>query len=325
MGNSAGKGSRLPPSTLEQLIRDGKWDDARSCLSTPEGQSEVQGGLVSYQKGKKIITSAIFTAVFHRAPLDVIQAIKDMKPDELSETDLHCALASDRHRQPNSQGIERRNWHRSEHEAVIELLVEGCPPTAFLKTSPPSMTGVREYTPLGHALDNQDISPRITKCLCFKEPRAIETDCYFMDGPIRPLALAMHQTDKRDLILLGMTFYQEQNTSGGWERVAIPDVGIDQFDSALKKAVQAKEWDLVGKLLPDARVAGMSPEDVHPVEELLEAHQKKARAKAEKEARNRKNFGMAMYPVDVIMDLVSAVTPSRRGRGRRQQEPTRLA
>lgn len=317
-----------------------EWDQARAYLKSEEGEQEVEGGLVllNHNGGPALSTPALWTALFHRAPVDIIQKVYKILPEGMEDTDLHLSLECDCRRGDESvpdirSDLPRREWHPTEHLAVVVFLAERVSnPKNFVTgatacPAPTSKKGTQAgYTPLAHAIKNPKIGTEIVKYLCFSEPSAIDTPCQGIHDPrdnqgsltLLPISLTKGQVAKRDLLLLGSGFYLKHR-SASWEKVTIPPVSVTCFESAIHAAADRKDWNLLRDLIPAAIDAGCNEGEFRNIQEQMEKRDKENQKRREEEEWRRKKFGFFLYHVDIIKDLYAPLVP-RRSRGASERD-----
>lgn len=310
-------------SILEAQLRIGQWDDVRFYLNSPEGCKEVQqdGGLVTYQGKNRIVTPPLWTAVFHRAPVDIVRKIHGIlnfnnnNGNVSNEEDLfHVALESP------TRNDKRRSYDPLEYLDLIKFLTEICPRSSFtLKTNTFRTSKVqRKYTPLGHAVSNHKVPASIVQYICFHSPESIDVDCVFRDESydydISVLALSIGQNEKRDLILRGSNFYKHNGITWSKETF-LPPPDNTTIEKALKTAGDNGEWDAVKDVLPLLWYNnGVEPEWVTLLRGKMEGHYETKQRSAESRANYKQYLGLVMYDYDIMADLVSSVMPRRRKR-----------
>ena len=332
MGQKSSKPSQ-PPSKLERYISKGQWEDVMFYLKSPEGNNEVnQGGLISYQGKSRLITQPLWTAIFHRAPIDVVKKIYNLRiklTPNLEESEasdlLHVALESS-----NGPKDIRREYSSEECMELIKFLSEHiCLPKSFLHkaNSLPGTKNQRQCTPLGHAVSNPKVSASIVRYLCFKCPDAIEIDCIFIDDDyeydISVLALSLGQEHKRDLIVRGSDFYRilDDETKKTIEKdyysaLALPLPDDSVIGKAVRAAAGREEWHVVNDILPLLSSNSNELSWVIDIRENMEKHYSKKRQAAEKNDKLRKYAGLVMLEIDIISDLLSTAIPKRKRKRR---------
>mmetsp|Transcript_7578 Transcript_7578/g.10305 ORF Transcript_7578/g.10305 Transcript_7578/m.10305 type:complete len:319 (-) Transcript_7578:220-1176(-) len=307
------------PSVLEDHLSNGRWDDARTFLRTDEGRKEVEQGLTSYpppqmnrygimEKGRVLVTPALYTAIYHRAPFDIIEMTFNFKPEELDESDMNCALAERRSRDANNPG---NVWHAVERETILEFLVERCATRFLVRLSSTGLADGNRWTPLACAVSNEEVSPRIVRMMCFRQPDAIDTKCHLPDNyTAYPIDISIGNREKRNLLLQGSDFYkQHKDTAVGgnkWEKVIIPPLPKEAYEIALTDAMKRKQWFVVSDLYADAEAASADEAVLQKARKGLE----KEEAAKRSEAWRNKYLGPAMFPYYVVEDLVKAAKRS---------------
>mmetsp|Transcript_20347 Transcript_20347/g.29503 ORF Transcript_20347/g.29503 Transcript_20347/m.29503 type:complete len:320 (+) Transcript_20347:119-1078(+) len=306
--------SATEQSILEDHFRNAQWDNARSFLCTEEGRNEVNEGLTSFapqhmnrfgimKRGSVLITPALYAAIFHRAPFDIIEKVYNIKPEQLNESDMNCALGHLR----NATLSSGRVWHAAERETILEFLVERCVHRFLLRASSIGVADGNIWTPLACAVENDLVSPRIVRMMCFKQPDAIDVKCRCPDNHhVFPLDISVGNREKRNLLLMGSDFYRQYKESavGGvkWEKVLIPPVSKEAFELALNEAMNRKQWSLVNDLMSDAEVAGADKKMLNRAQKKLEQDEA---AKASG-LWHRRYLGPVMFFWDVAEDLISS-------------------
>lgn len=361
MGQKSSIPSRTPPpsssstssSILEGQLSRGEWNDARIYLKSAAGCDEVQrvDGLIMYQGRTRIVTSPLWTAIFHRAPIDIVQTMHHIrnkqnkqnnnynfenKESELGSDLLHVALESGG---PNDQ--RRQYDDPNEYCDLIKFLIERSPSSSFLD---PACTFKEAkiqklYTPLGHAISNRQVSKEIVQYLCFICPQAIHIDCILVDDgseyDISILALSIGQNEKRDLVLRGSNFYKEiinttkVNKNDDSLVIRLPPPDYLAVEKALRTVADHEEWQAVKDILPlltsyndndngnDEKES--PPSWVIDIRNEMDLYFSKKKKAAGRDKKLRKYYGVAMYDVDIVVDLVSTVM-TKRGRKRNSND-----
>ncbi|KAL7528760.1 hypothetical protein ACHAXR_002618, partial [Thalassiosira sp. AJA248-18] len=106
-----------------------------------------------------------------------------------------------------------------------------------------------------------------------------------------------------------------------------PEPTLQHIQHACRESMRRNEWELVREFLkhyyPDTNLVETSISILKPIKAALTQHDEKIRAAmqrqqtAQEKSRAReewlhKNMGLIMYPINAVLDLVSAVIPSSR-------------
>ena len=255
--NTSTASSTNKSNTIEQYLREKRWSDLRTYLTTAEATEELHypDGLMSSppsssagrgrrRRNKKVprtTTPPLWTAIFHRAPLDILQQLSTIlhcAPTVvlLSVDLLHVALEASSSSSSSTSHHQdlRRQYMEEEYYHVIQFLVENCygaaaaPP--FSSSEPWSILQActwkeapvqPRYTPLGHAVSNPRVPATVVQYLCQWGPEALDWECTVVHTttghayPLSPLALAValpttrQKTEKMRLLLHGSQYYYE--------------------------------------------------------------------------------------------------------------------
>ena len=258
-------------STIEQYLREQRWSDLRTYLTTAEATEELHypDGLMSSppsssagrgrrRRNKKVprtTTPPLWTAIFHRAPLDILQQLSTIlhcAPTVvlLSVDLLHVALEASSSSSSSTSHHQdlRRQYMEEEYYHVIQFLVENCygaaaaPP--FSSSEPWSILQActwkeapvqPRYTPLGHAVSNPRVPATVVQYLCRRGPEAIDRECTVLHTNnghayhLSPLALAValpttsRKTEIVRLLVHGSQYYENDVEMEG-ERVPFQPV-----------------------------------------------------------------------------------------------------
>jgi len=355
MGQKSSIPSRTPPPTssntsssiLEGQLSRREWDDARIYLKSLAGCNEVQNvdGLIMYQGRTRIVTPPLWTAIFHRAPIDIVQTMYNIRNKQKNNGNYESkvaeigsdllAVALESSRGPNDQ---RRQYDDPiEYFDLIKFLIERSPPSSLVDLACTFKEAKiqKRYTPLGHAISNRKVSKEIVQYLCFICPQAIDIDCILVDDgneyDISILALSIGQYEKRDLILRGSNFYKEIINTAKINKdddslvIRLPPPDNLAVEKALRTAANHEEWQVVKDILPlltsyndDDNGEKESPWVIDIRNEMDHYFSKKKKS-AGRDEKLRKYFGVVMYDVDIVVDLVSTVMP-KRGRKRNDND-----
>lgn len=364
-------------SNLGNLLLEADWDEAFEYLDTPEGHRDVDArndplGLSSCQPSVKNThatipsskNTALFAALFVRAPYRLIEKILSMAPSHADHPDdlMYVLSVIPSEEEARSNGLRRkipyrtRCWSADEYSQILNLLLK-----SFIFSETPSSTLLGYWpswiigdptiglTPLAIAAYNPDVPPNVVQLLCTLEPSSLEKECMFFGAvptipliiaaasPLPPRSSSRYETaksvrwEKVNLLILSK-WYTEQNealskASGDMGDLAAsppPAPTLNQMGHACEEAMRRKEWELVREILKrhspgDEAEAG---DGIEKIQAALAQHdeqskttrqrQRKAREKAEaREEWMHKYAGFAMYTVDAVRDLVSAVMPKK--------------
>jgi hypothetical protein len=269
MGTASSKGNRRKSSVLEEYLRCGAWKEAREFLASSEGKREVHHpiGLISYNKNTQMVTPAVWTSIFHHAPIDIVKTVYKIRRSahpNISEVKdlLHVALEHD-------DETQRRPYDPQEHLELVRFLVETVCPSSSLKiktcTFPGNTRHKKLHTPLGHALSLPN-KTAVVRYLAFVCPEALETDCQIIEGHriqnLSPLALSMNNEANWKLMLMGANYFASQKKSFRFEhneqhsalavsKEALPPPSDAAIDTALGDSFLKKEWKVAAKILKD--------------------------------------------------------------------------
>ena len=238
-------------STIEQYLREQRWSDLRTYFTTAEATEELHHTfpMISSPPAQPRRTTPpppLWTAVFHRAPLDILQQLhtllerKRETPTSVPYSDdlLHVALEASSSSSSSTTEDPRRQYEAEEYYLVIQFLVDHCCGAAPLdqySNHDPSGVGWStlqactwkeapvqlRYTPLGHAVSNPRVPATVVQYLCQWGPEALDWECTVVHTttghayPLSPLALAValpttrQKTEKVCLLLHGSQYYYE--------------------------------------------------------------------------------------------------------------------
>ena len=250
-------------STIEQYLREQRWSDLRTYFTTAEATEELHHTfpMISSPPAQPRRTTPpppLWTAVFHRAPLDILQQLhtllerKRETPTSVPYSDdlLHVALeaSSSSSSSTSHHQDSRRQYMEEEYYHVIQFLVENCygaaaaPP--FSSSEPWSILQActwkeapvqPRYTPLGHAVSNPRVPATVVQYLCRRGPQAIDRECTVLHTNnghayhLSPLALAValpttsRKTEIVRLLVHGSQYYENDVEMEG-ERVPFQPV-----------------------------------------------------------------------------------------------------
>ena len=204
-------------------------------------------------------------------------------------------------------------------------------------------------TPLAVAAHNPDVPAPILQLVCALQPAAMEKECRIFGRRTLPLVVAAasplppasspryeeakeRRWEKVTLLTLHKSWYhgyydtqrellKEAVASKAHDVrqplvvAARPEPTPGKIKEACDEAVRLKEWELVREFLRRHDSA-----ELESIRAALARHDETAGAEAEKQERTRerkkvrdewlhKNMGFVMYPVNGLLDLVSAVLP----------------
>jgi len=100
-----------------------------------------------------------------------------------------------------------------------------------------------------------------------------------------------------------------------------PKLTLHQVKVTCDEAQKRKEWELVRELIKRYKpaTAGEESELLSSIQAALAQHDRQVSTRLRKQQEKRvrdewlhRNMGLAMYPVDVVMDLVYTAIPQRR-------------
>ena len=210
-------------STLGNLLLDADWDGCLEYLATPEGLHDARAGNDPLGLGGggdgdgDDEESSFFAALFVRAPIAIVEAIRDAAPP-MSRVGLSRHLAYVLCVVPSEEGVERvvvprfrtRTWSTCEHGGILRLLLRSLIVASYSSSSPvesfsspllerrpcpPRRRGIGAsssssssgapsllLTPLAIAAYNPDVPPFVVRLLCSLEPRAMNAVCDFPRG-----------------------------------------------------------------------------------------------------------------------------------------------
>ena len=210
-------------SSLGNLLLDADWDGCLEYLATPEGRHDARAGNDPLGLGGggdgdgDDEDSSFFAALFVRAPIAIVEAIRDAAPP-MSRVGLSRHLAYVLCVVPSEEGVERvvvprfrtRTWSTREHGGILRLLLRSLIVASYSSSSPvesfsspllerrpcpPRRRGIGAsssssssgapsllLTPLAIAAYNPDVPPSVVRLLCSLEPRAMNAVCDFPRG-----------------------------------------------------------------------------------------------------------------------------------------------
>ena len=277
-------------SHLGQLLLEADWSELQSHLATPDGQCDVEAkndplGLFNAKKTAYKVppskNTALFAALFVRAPYTVIEKIYTMAPSHVDEPlDMMYVLSvipseeEARLQDSSSTTTARKNpyrtraWTSEEYAKVLNLLLHSfissmAPSSALLKTTPSWMLPFA-LTPLAIAAYNPDVPAVIVEHLCALQPEAIEKECKFFGithaTPLIIAAASPLPTSKED------SKYNEAKDVR-WEKIklsTLPEAWYDKQREVLIESVEAGEKG-TGTAIQPLATATTSP---HPEPKL---------------------------------------------------------
>ena len=251
-------------STIEQYLREQRWSDLRTYFTTAEATEELHHTfpMISSPPAQPRRTTPpppLWTAVFHRAPLDILQQLhtllerKRETPTSVPYSDdlLHVALEASSSSSSTTED-PRRQYEAEEYYLVIQFLVDHCCGAAPLDPYSNHDTGgvgwsriqactwkearvQPRYTPLGHAVSNPRVPATVVQYLCRRGPQAIDLECTVLHTNnghayhLSPLALAValpttsRKTEIVRLLVHGSQYYENDVEMEG-ERVPFQPV-----------------------------------------------------------------------------------------------------
>jgi hypothetical protein len=284
-------------SLLGSHLIEGDWTEALEHLSTPEGARDANAddnplGLhfSSYTKHHaddipRTKTSALFAALFVRAPFDVVSKIYEiMDRGQFKDEDLAYTLSiipSEEEERLMSHPRQRipyrsRAWSFDEYNEILSLFLQHY--SMHQRTSSSLLHKCDSWilpfplTPLCIAAYNPDVSDETLRKICILEPRAVDIECKLFGVQTLPFVIAaaspvppkpsvgVHVSISRKYsdamerrwrkvkcLIVGSDCYIGNNDLSVSPPLLEPSV--DQVCKACDEAIQRNEWEIVREFL----------------------------------------------------------------------------
>lgn len=202
--------------------------------------------------------------------------------------------------------------------------------------------------PLAMAAYNPDVSSSVLQLLATIEPNATDLACKLFSVSTIPLIIAAaspvpcsatvslesndevrrNRWEKVTLLMNRDWFYEQEKALPPRSMATIDDIllasppklTLHQVKVTCDEAQKRKEWELVRELIKQYKPSsGEESELLSSIQAALAQYDqqvsKRLRRQQDKRVRDEwlhRNMGLAMYPVDIVMDLVYAAIPQRR-------------
>ena len=285
-------------SLLGTHLLEGEWDEALQHLKTPEGIYDAtsnnnplglfqSGGSKAYQDIPNNKTTALFAALFVRAPFDIVVKICEISPNQYEPDDLAYALSiipSEEEERLMSHPRQRipyrsRAWSIEEYNQIICLLLQHSRDDnrGYSSMSPfldkcPSWILPFPLTPLGIAAYNPDVSDKTLRFICMLEPKSINIECRLFGVDTLPFLIAAaspvppkprigesvsvetkydkakeRRWEKVKSLIVGIEVYSDEQVCVNEPFQREPSV--DKIVAACEEAMKRHEWELVREFL----------------------------------------------------------------------------
>ena len=205
-----------------------------------------------------------------------------------------------------------------------------------------------EMTPLAIAAYNSDVPANVVKLLCLAEPESIDKVCTYhlqtlpiiiiaAASPIPPESSKEYENAKKrrwekvKMLSLSKDYYYNQ------QKIVLKNAADDDIDmsrsqllsdlttpepiepqledinNACNQAIKHNEWELVREFLKHYPVDFKIQNALAQHDEKANAARKKQKKKQDRNEWLHRNAGLLMYPIDAVLDLISAVVPPSKG------------
>jgi len=301
-------------------------------------------------KGKD---TAFFSALFVRAPYAIIERIYNMASTQITDEPEYVIMyilsiipSEERVRLSElSKKIpyRTRSWSSEEYSQILHLLLQSLCQSSkvgYLRFTYPVMGNT--LTPLSIAAYNPDVPTGIVQLLCTIEPEAMEKECTLKGAqtipliiaaasPIPPKSSAKYESAKKQrwkkvqLLTIPKSWYYEQQKQKQHSMLlsSSPEPTLQEVQYACEASIKRNEWELVREFLIQSN--SMVGDDygnnkMQSIQTALSKHDERLNAFQQKEMKKRERdewlhdrMGLVMYPIDVVLDLISVVVPPKRG------------
>ncbi|KAL3797576.1 hypothetical protein ACHAWO_012590 [Cyclotella atomus] len=286
-------------SLLGSHLIEGDWTEALEHLSTPEGTQDVKAnnnplGLLFapnnskqayYQDIPKTKTSALFAALFVRAPLDIVTKIYEIDPRQFQDDDLAYTLSvipSEEEERLLTHPRQRipyrsRAWSIVEYNSILGLLLQhysmhqtNSGETFLHKCN--SWILPFPLTPLCIAAYNSDVLEDTIRTICMLKPRAVDVECKLFGVQTLPFIIAAASpVPPKPSVGVHVSVSKKYNDAKErrWRKVkhlivgssgdcyignhgdapSLPEPTADQVCKACDEAIKRNEWELVREFL----------------------------------------------------------------------------
>ena len=238
-----------------------------------------------------------------------------------------------------------RSWSSEEYSQILHLLLKSLCQSSkvgYLRFTYPVMGNT--LTPLSIAAYNPDVPTSIVQLLCTIEPEAMEKECTFKGAqtipliiaaasPVPPKSSAKYESAKKQrwkkvqlLTMQKSWYYEQQQQKQPYDSMlllSVPEPTLQEVQYACEASIKRNEWELVREFLTQSN--SMVGDDdgnnkmqsiqtaLSNYDERLNTFQQKEMKKRERDEWLHDRMGLVMYPVDVVLDLISVVVPPKRG------------
>jgi hypothetical protein len=225
-------------------------------------------------------TSALFAALFVRAPFDVLAKIYEISPEQ-DPDDLAIALSvipSEEEARLMSQPQKRipyrsRAWTLEEYDCLLNLLVKHWINNPPYSSTSPFLTKCASWilpfplTPLSIAAYNPDVTNKVLLSICELEPKARTIECKLFGVQTTPLFIAAASPVPPKPFnpnpIMSVRVRYEESKENRWRKVKLLAIGsewymgghssreptIEEIHTACKEAIRRQEWELVREFL----------------------------------------------------------------------------
>ena len=150
-------------------------------------------------------------------------------------------------------------------------------------------------------------------------------------SPVPPKSSAKYESAKKQrwkkvqLLTMQKSWYYEQKKQPYDSMLlsSAPEPTLQEVQYACKASIKRNEWELVREFLTqfNSMVVGDDyGNKMQSIQTALSKHDERLNAFQQKETKKRERdewlherMGLVMYPIDVVLDLISVVVPPKRG------------